>query len=61
MATFIPIDKEGKKFLNLDTCVTIERANFLNETKPVYYIKTVNGETVVIRTDEDLTNRILKK
>ena len=39
-------------------CVTIEKVNFLKETKPVYCIETLTGKTVVVRTDVDLANKI---
>lgn len=58
MATFIPIDKEGKRKLNLDACLLIEPALLLHETKPIYKVTTVTGETVIVRTDLDLTDKI---
>ena len=58
MSNFIQVDKEEKKFLNLDACVTIEKINFMNETKPVYHIVTIADETVVVRSHIDLKDKI---
>lgn len=58
MANYIPVDNEGKKFLNLDVCLTIEKINLLHNTTPVYQIVTTTGESVIVRTELDISNKI---
>lgn len=58
MSNYIDIDSEGKRKLNLDACLLIEPTLLINETKPIYKVITVTGETVIVRTDLDLTNKI---
>jgi hypothetical protein len=58
MSNYIDIDVEGKRKLNLDACLMIEPMLLIPETKPIYKVTTVTGETVVVRTDIDLTDKI---